>query len=337
MNRLIILGNGFDLAHGLKTKYEDFLKYELIEAIWGKKSLFSVPTILYKRSLIDYIDDENDSLEDIGLKIREIDGSGFDCNNSLVNNSLKAERWIDFESMYYEMLKECIIDSTQISKEEVMKVNENISQVRDHFEKYLLQLKYKPQRIEAMSSIMTDSFKEYDFSYYTDDVKLGRLCFLNFNYTNTINLYTDDFRSHEVINIHGQINDDSNSIIFGYGDELDDQFQLIERLNDNGLLQNFKSPKYLLTDNYFKLSKFLSHNEYQVYIIGHSCGLTDRTLLNHVFEHENCRSIKIFYHKSNAVDIIYEISRHFNDKAKLRSRVVGLSVSEVCPQLEEHV
>lgn len=25
--RLFIIGNGFDLAHGLKTKYEDFRKY----------------------------------------------------------------------------------------------------------------------------------------------------------------------------------------------------------------------------------------------------------------------------------------------------------------------
>jgi hypothetical protein len=25
MNRIIIVGNGFDLAHGLKTKYEDFI------------------------------------------------------------------------------------------------------------------------------------------------------------------------------------------------------------------------------------------------------------------------------------------------------------------------
>jgi len=25
MNRLIIIGNGFDLAHGLKTSYNDFL------------------------------------------------------------------------------------------------------------------------------------------------------------------------------------------------------------------------------------------------------------------------------------------------------------------------
>ena len=27
MNRLILIGNGFDLAHGLKTKYADFIEW----------------------------------------------------------------------------------------------------------------------------------------------------------------------------------------------------------------------------------------------------------------------------------------------------------------------
>ena len=27
MNRLVIIGNGFDLAHGLKTRYEDFINW----------------------------------------------------------------------------------------------------------------------------------------------------------------------------------------------------------------------------------------------------------------------------------------------------------------------
>lgn len=29
MNRIILIGNGFDLAHGLSTKYEDFIKLVL--------------------------------------------------------------------------------------------------------------------------------------------------------------------------------------------------------------------------------------------------------------------------------------------------------------------
>lgn len=31
MNRIILIGNGFDLAHNLPTKYEDFIKW-----YWGK-------------------------------------------------------------------------------------------------------------------------------------------------------------------------------------------------------------------------------------------------------------------------------------------------------------
>lgn len=33
MNRLILLGNGFDLAHGMKTSYNDFI-------LWYIKSAF---------------------------------------------------------------------------------------------------------------------------------------------------------------------------------------------------------------------------------------------------------------------------------------------------------
>jgi hypothetical protein len=35
MNRLILIGNGFDLAHGLKTGYNDFI-------IWYLKSCFTI-------------------------------------------------------------------------------------------------------------------------------------------------------------------------------------------------------------------------------------------------------------------------------------------------------
>jgi hypothetical protein len=33
MNRIILIGNGFDLAHGLKTTYNDF-----IDNYWDKKT-----------------------------------------------------------------------------------------------------------------------------------------------------------------------------------------------------------------------------------------------------------------------------------------------------------
>lgn len=43
MNRLIIVGNGFDLAHGLKTKYSDFINWYwdgVRQKVTGTSSLF---------------------------------------------------------------------------------------------------------------------------------------------------------------------------------------------------------------------------------------------------------------------------------------------------------
>ena len=47
-----------------------------------------------------------------------------------------------------------------------------------------------------------------------------------------------------------------------------------------------------------------------------------------IFEHKNCASIKVFYHKKsetedNYKDIVQNISRNFNDKAKMRDVVVN--------------
>ena len=40
MNRIIIVGNGFDLAHGVKTSYKDFIEWyfgKVIEKLKTKK------------------------------------------------------------------------------------------------------------------------------------------------------------------------------------------------------------------------------------------------------------------------------------------------------------
>lgn len=71
--------------------------------------------------------------------------------------------------------------------------------------------------------------------------------------------------------------------------------------------------------------------------MGHSCGLMDRTLLNTIFEHENCRSIKVFYHQredgsDNFTEIAQNISRHFNNKKVMRSKIVNKSLCEPLPQ-----
>lgn len=178
----------------------------------------------------------------------------------------------------------------------------------------------------------SESFKKSHLSPYT--------LILNFNYTKTAEkLYVKD--DNEVINIHGELNNKNNPIIFGYGDELDDEYNHIERLQNNDFLENIKSISYHRTKNYRELLEFIALGPYQIFIMGHSCGNSDRTLLNTLFEHDNCLSIKVFYRryedgKDNYIDLIKNISRNFNNKTNMRDIVVNWeSCSPLVPVKKE--
>lgn len=87
------------------------------------------------------------------------------------------------------------------------------------------------------------------------------------------------------------------------------------------------------TDNYKRLLEFIDSGIYQIIILGHSCGNSDRTLLNTLFEHENCVSIKPYYYqhkdeksgeiKDNYSEIVRNISRSFTNKKSMRDKVVN--------------
>ncbi len=163
------------------------------------------------------------------------------------------------------------------------------------------------------------------------------ILFLSFNYTSLETKYNsapnDEDKLESIltstIHIHGKLgNDKNNKIIFGFGDEIDKDYKAIEDLDDNNYLENIKSIKYLESISYKSLLQFINSDGYQIFIFGHSCGISDRTLLNTLFENKNCVSIKPFYrqideHADNYIEIIKNITRNFTNKATLRDRVVN--------------
>jgi len=187
--------------------------------------------------------------------------------------------------------------------------------------------------------------KENTLEDYINYNNMERNLFLNFNYTSTLSYYLSIFRlssrrnifaNSQEIQIHGQLNNEHNPINFGFGDEMDSHYKLIEEKDDNEYLKNIKSFQYLQNSNYKDLLDFIDSEKFQVYIMGHSCGLSDRILLNTIFEHEHCRSIKVFYHekdgKDNYTDIVQNISRHFNKKKMMRDKLVNKSLCQPLPQ-----
>jgi hypothetical protein len=174
-----------------------------------------------------------------------------------------------------------------------------------------------------MSEIFSHVEPAKDFTFYI----------INFNYTPTFELFYSEDK--HVNHIHGELN---KNIVFGFGDEMDEDYKLIEDMDDNEYLRYFKSFQYSQNSNYKDVLRYIDSEKFQVIIMGHSCGLSDRVLLNTIFEHENCRSIKVYYYKNgdydNYTEIIQNISRHFNDKQLMRTKIVEKTLCEPMPQIQ---
>lgn len=412
MNRLIIVGNGFDLAHGLKTKYSDFINW-----YWN-----SVKEQLIKRPSMDYRDEllsikQISSFTNVPHNPEQCDGRGYVSflqkypheYKVLLSPFLKkmdedidCKGWVDIEEEYYQFLTSCLKVGSVSSYSSPVKLNAELYFLKIKLAEYLSIVLQNPQEdviIHEIKSILLMPFSYDDiavakkeelddhvemkwkedevnfkkYSYLFDvnpfvtnsalDIKRKykscvayckekgnqykdlpvnfllpeNIMLLNFNYTFVADKYCENNEKCIIDHIHGTV-ESPDKMIFGYGDELDDDYKSILKKNDNEYLENVKSIRYLETNNYRKMLSFIESAPFQVYIMGHSCGNSDRTLLNTIFEHQNCVSIKPFYYKrldgsDDYVEIVKNISRNFKDMKMMRDKVVNKEYCIPLPQL----
>lgn len=402
MNRIILIGNGFDLAHGLPTSYGNFIDWYWeqwkIHLENNNQTYTESPLLKFHNrsgeNISYFIDRKIKHLtgRDIGFALMENDYSFSVEACPLLEEictSIETKGWVDIENIYYNLLVKCSNDNdveglqflniqfarlqellceylTSIPKKN-FKVNERIrdiiyspinpndvsvggkQHIIDHA-KYWAECNdmdfedkmnvYKKALnltgINNVNNIYYSREKNKQLSeadLYQTPVNYNAILLpdnimvLNFNYTKlACNYIEEDGECFKINNIHGEL-DMPDSVIFGYGDDLDENYKKISNLNDNRYLTNFKSIKYLESDNYRKALQFMDAAPYQVFIMGHSCGNSDRTLLNKLFEHKNCVSVKPYFYQmlgsDNYLDIVQNISRNFTDMNLMRDRVVN--------------
>ena len=360
MNRLVIIGNGFDLAHGLKTSYKDFINWyweQRLEALLTENTktssdclctFYILNTINNYSSWRDFVSGNTelrniegnwiypakDIIKEIvrNVSLIRITKSSFFEN---ITNSIESKGWVDIENEYYQLLKK---NYNQIDK--CKDLNRQLKFLQDKLVEYLSTLD-NVKKNDAIYNILNEKFYLDDFCVSVksiEDDHPSNIAILNFNYTNTVKKY-DNGRNTLIYNIHGSL-DKPEGIIFGYGDELDKNYQDIRDMNENELLRYMKNVKYLEANNYKIMLQFIETVPFQVYIMGHSCGNSDRTLLNTIFEHKNCVSIKPFYYQKpdgtdNYLDIVQNISRNFTDMKLFRDKVVNKTRCISLPQSQE--
>lgn len=398
MNRIVLIGNGFDLAHKLPTSYKDFINWYWDYRFQGLIDCHTNVTedILCKMTYLDklwtgalYFDyklknsygiDIYDHLKSNDKKYKVELSPLFER----IMNSVETKRWVDIENEYYHLLKKYAIENP--SDVNTKELNKQLQYLQDLLIKYLTIINqaeietnsyinnkiYSPIRPDDICVEWRKDFKEYinwcinqESSYWipkmerygdrlsiadVDEYKRNyqevyymnyprpfmlpdNIMLLSFNYTKTARKYHN--QNFFLNYIHGEL-EKPNSIIFGYGDELDEDFKKLKELNDNECQRNVKSIKYLESDSYRNVLAFIESAPYQVCIMGHSCGNSDRTLLNTLFEHKNCISIKPYYYKKedgtdNYLELVQNISRNFTDMKLMRDRVVNKTYCETLP------
>lgn len=336
MSELIIIGNGFDLAHGLETSYQHFLMW-LLKEYTTEQNKNDFANGLMKsvhRGFVQRIDSfatPSDFLDIWNSLKRSHDYKMSPLLKRILSNSYDNQgNWVDIECMFYEELLHVRNINHKIDE-----TNKDLKTFSKLLEVYLGQVVGSSVKIDAMSTFFDDN----------------DLCILDFNYTGTVLNYlsTNDKRVL-YIPIHGHIEKVSKGlpIVFGYGDDYHHEYETIKNSNNDRFFTNLKSFAYLRNRNYHDLLGWINSRTFDVRIIGHSCGISDRTLLREIFQHQSCTRIYPYYypgkdsdeevliHDQTFLRMCFGIARQFERAVEFRFKVQSFSTDLRCPQITDY-
>ncbi len=311
MPNLIIIGNGFDLAHNLETSYPQFIRSIVESNNKEVKHLDLFNSGLYRNY------EELKQTERLSVHLSDT------VKNYLLKNLIQnffLKNWSDVEEMYFKQLNS--IGNTNAPYQKPEPLNQQFEQIKGVLKQYLSEQENKSLKIESYDTM----FKALD----SEDTLI-----LNFNYTKTVErLYDNSLKRSKKIYFHGKLDSTTNPIVFGYAASHDESRKLIEK-NNNEFMKNIKKHLYKRSENEALLTKYLKdHIHIDVSILGHSCGLSDKLILNQILTDENVETIRTFYFEKyeNYFDTIVNIDRIMNDDDKFRKRIVDFNSSIRMPQ-----
>jgi hypothetical protein len=234
---ILVVGNGFDLAHGLPTKYGDFLGM-----IQRFKSIINEPNIM-KAGYLDNIENPIYAFLDrfifaegaLRVEFNRLIEDNFWIEYFLKNPMYQKENWIDFESEISKVIKQ-LNEDMYIDNVKRWQLDDEINDLANE---YLKKIYYKYTSTLRSMVILTDgksesvTFRQIRDRLYSDLNRLIRaleiymtayieqmecnlespdinnICFdgiLSFNYTDTYEKLYDSKRLANYDYIHGKAN-----------------------------------------------------------------------------------------------------------------------------------
>ena len=265
MEKLIIIGNGFDLMHNLKTSYNDFKVY--IENTYNLSDNKTYPIGFCPDCTIGNHGDEiYDYKEAVNYLYNLLfDANGYDwCHleESFINLNFEDDQFdIDWESEKY-------MHDIYNNEDSSARI---INFFKQNFHKQLLLEWFETMDFSGLhSKKIIEDIIDYDSAI------------LNFNYTDTVEqLYRCDV--NKMLHIHGKLTDGIESIVFGFDEnktyDVEESYYIGFDIGAlDGTLKKNTSQIILDNNKFFESLK----NVTEVYSIGFGYGICDYNYIKEI-------------------------------------------------------
>lgn len=187
MNRIILIGNGFDLAHGLPTSYEEFITDYCTK--WRKRlrtsarkreedglCKFSIKG--YRYEVWSEVMTHNMQLSFPDLLKFALNNEHLNCNISpLLLHALEVQKirnWVDLEEVYYQILKD-IASQENVGYDSPKDLDQDLKVLKEILIQYLSQISidksiikpliqeliYEPIQVQDISVAGRDLFESF--------------------------------------------------------------------------------------------------------------------------------------------------------------------------------
>ena len=325
MKNILVIGNGFDIAHGLYTKYIDFYNFcNAIKRVINDKREIAIRDDIkeellrseFMKSTANIINNKKIVNDDILEKMINICKDNYWLNRIEEHNLSNDPHWCDIEGVIADEISNLAyvakkytgarVDNRALNEsKEIVNLYREImiyAQENQSFktsvylfkEKLLSDLNDLTWMLEIyLSKFLNRKSKTYKF-FETLNIDY----MINFNYTDTYNkLYKKSIPTHF---IHGKIrnNDkDAMNMVFGIGDRIneDNNYEFIE-------FQKYYQRIIYKTGNDY--TKWLDNNEIiNIFIFGHSVNEVDGDIIKRLVS-RSFTNIYIYYYDQQALNSI---------------------------------
>ena len=294
---LLIIGNGFDIAHGLNTQYTDFLNVfnkDIVIINNHEHNMESNCIYLYlkeQKNKNGYWTDVEKAIIDIIKSLEKIKMTFIDSNTY---KRYTLETLLD--KKYYDILNTIKF----FPKPKNNRYPQDYKFTNNNFCEFI-------KKLEADLDSFINALEDYllgientsvDNLIHLNDInniKDSITHILSFNYTDTFRkLYINDISDENIDFIHGRLG--KHNLVLGISETLDNEQENLE-------LSCIYFKKYfqrIFKKTGAKYADWLSNDSGSkfdtAYIYGHSLDITDKEILSRIINDTHVKKIVIFYH-----------------------------------------